>query len=269
MKKFLFKIRDLLAAVIECILRPILHKYLYEINRLNQENISTAIMHQKSFPQFKNINAGKDVVIVACGPTAADYTPIPNAVHIGVNRAFKLTNIKLNYLFIHDTGKNMEMLGELPTTEQYPCTRFYGTSNEPDAETITFPESHTIKDKSFRYRTDRIDWTGVCNSAFRYDISTQPLADFGSVVFPALQFALWTNPCRIFLVGCDCSLNGHFHADTVKQWLPLDQMLLGYNEFKRHARKFYPDTEIISINPVGLKGIFKDWYQKDGAPMPK
>ena len=26
---------------------------------------------------------------------------------------------------------------------------------------------------------------------------------------------------------------------------------------------FYPDTEIISINPIGLKGIFKDVYTED------
>lgn len=269
MKKFLFKIRGLLASAIECILRPILHKYLYEINRLNQENISTAIMHQKSFPQFKNINAGKDVVIVACGPTAADYTPIPNAVHIGVNLAFKLSSVKLDYLFMQDVGHRMELLHKLPDTTALPCIRFYGTYNEPDIATTTMPESQAIADKAFRYRVDRIDWTGVCNSAFRYDISTQPLADFGSVIFPALQFALWTNPRRIFLVGCDCSLNGHFHTDTAKQWLPLDQMIFGYNKFKHHASKFYPNTEIISVNPVGLKGLFKDWNQKDGEPMPK
>ena len=28
------------------------------------------------------------------------------------------------------------------------------------------------------------------------------------------------------------------------------------------ANRYYPDTEIISINPVGLKGIFKDIYQE-------
>ena len=28
--------------------------------------------------------------------------------------------------------------------------------------------------------------------------------------------------------------------------------------------QYYPSTEIISVNPVGLKGIFKDWVQSEG-----
>ena len=29
---------------------------------------------------------------------------------------------------------------------------------------------------------------------------------------------------------------------------------------KEFAETYYPDTEIISINPVGLKGVFKDEF---------
>ena len=39
--------------------------------------------------------------------------------------------------------------------------------------------------------------------------------------------------------------------DVIKLWLKL----------KKFAKTYYPDTEIISVNPVGLKGIFKDVYQ--------
>ena len=35
-----------------------------------------------------------------------------------------------------------------------------------------------------------------------------------------------------------------------------------WEEIKAFALTYYPETEIISINPVGLKGIFKDVYQK-------
>lgn len=33
-------------------------------------------------------------------------------------------------------------------------------------------------------------------------------------------------------------------------------------EMKRFAQMHYPETEIISVNPVGLKGVFKDRYIK-------
>ena len=34
----------------------------------------------------------------------------------------------------------------------------------------------------------------------------------------------------------------------------------GYQEIKKFAEQLYPDTEIISINPVGLKGVFHNMY---------
>jgi len=89
------------------------------------------------------------------------------------------------------------------------------------------------------------------------------MPDFGSVVFSAIEFALWTNPKRIFLVGCDCTSTGHFDNATDKTGLPTS-MRATYVKLKGFAHTYYPDTEIISVNPVGLKGLFRDWYQKDG-----
>ena len=40
-----------------------------------------------------------------------------------------------------------------------------------------------------------------------------------------------------------------------------DNVISLWHQLKRFAQVFYPNTEIISINPVGLKGIFKDEYQ--------
>ena len=34
-----------------------------------------------------------------------------------------------------------------------------------------------------------------------------------------------------------------------------------WKRLKLFANKLYPGTEIISVNPVGLKGLFKDIYQ--------
>ena len=65
-----------------------------EINRqLSLQSLYST--HGRIFPQFKNINNGKDVVIVATGPTLAKYKSIKDAVHIGVNRAYQFDKIKL------------------------------------------------------------------------------------------------------------------------------------------------------------------------------
>ena len=79
-----------------------------------------------------------------------------------------------------------------------------------------------------------------------------------SVSFPAIQFALYTYPKKIYLIGLDTTqMPNYFGIDNPYN---TTQMIKGYKEFQKFAKIHYPDIEIISINPVGLKGIFKDVY---------
>lgn len=93
---------------------------------------------------------------------------------------------------------------------------------------------------------------------FAYDLCVEELYCKGSTVFAALQFALWTNPKRIYLVGCDCSNAGHFDNSNGND---MGVLLEPYKKFKSFASTYYPETEIISVNPVGLRGLFKDLDQ--------
>ena len=105
------------------------------------------------------------------------------------------------------------------------------------------------------------------SSAYRYpfDISVQPLTGGGSVAFVAMQFMLWTNPRRIYIVGCDCSANGHFMSENLINNPAAPEYYLSliepWKKLKQFADQLYPATEIVSVNPVGLKGLFTDFYQ--------
>lgn len=243
--------------------KVLMNQDIVKLNRLIQTNLSTCFLHMQTFPKFKGINMGKDVVLVASGVTASNYTgaKIKNAVHIGVNRSFQLNNneIPMDYIFIQDySGKTQEYINELDTYRHGKCQKFYGLTTEWSYEPErTIPESHAIKAKALRYRTDWAKIDGF-EPEFAYDISTQPLGCFGSIVFPALQFALWTYPKRIYLVGCDCTTAGYGYNKNDKNFLIPTRIIEAYKKFKRFANKYYPDVEIISINPVGLKGIFKE-----------
>ena len=233
------------------------------LNRLIQTNISTSNLHQKTFLPFKNKHNNQEIVIVASGPTAGRYKPIENAIHIGVNRSFQIGNgrIPMDYIFIQDfSGSTPDYIEELNDYRPDKCQKFYGLTDEwiYDPEK-TIPEEHAIKAKALRYRTDWAPISGFIPE-FTYDLSTKPLGCFGSIIFPALQFALWTNPKRIYLVGCDCSLSGYAYNSTEKNFLVPEYLIHTYVNFKNFAAKYYPDTEIVSINPMGLKGIFKDIY---------
>ena len=241
-------------------------RLLAEFLRLNQTNLSTAFLHQKTFPPFKNKHAGQEIVIVATGPSADHYRPLPGAIHISVNRAFQLFDeISFQYAFIQDfTGKTPEYIDALDAYRPESCTKFYGLTNEwMDCRDFVIPESHAIKANALRYRSDRAH-VPYFSCGFAYDIATMPLGCYGTIVFPALQFALWTHPACIYLVGCDCSLNGYAKGAGNSNFLYPDRLVEFYQQFKVFAAKYYPDIRIVSINPVGLRGVFEDMEMKEG-----
>ena len=86
-----------------------------------------------------------------------------------------------------------------------------------------------------------------------------------------MQFILWGQPEKIYIVGIDCTnrKKEHFIGNSIDCSIRNEDMNLNdqyaidsYKNLKTFAQTYYPNTEIISVNPVGLKGIFKDVYTK-------
>jgi len=229
------------------------------INRIVEKKLSTMQLHQRTFPQFKAKHTGQDVVILATGNTLNHYEKIPKAIHIGVNRAFEFDKVKLNYLFAQDYFATKDFIDAMDEYKGNKCQKFYGITVEWGDYIRVIPESHAIKANALRYRTD-IEQIAGFRYNFAYDLSSQALGCFTSIAFPAAQFALWTNPKRIFLVGCDCNMQNHFSGDSTIE--DLARLIAPWKEFKKFAMVYYPDTEIISINPVGLRGVFRDVYTR-------
>jgi hypothetical protein len=63
------------------------------------------------------------------------------------------------------------------------------------------------------------------------------------------------------LVGLDTQQSRCF--DGRQHVYRMDEIMMGYQLFQRFIAKYYPDVEVISINPVGLKGMFKDVYTQN------
>lgn len=229
--------------------------------RMVLDAMAVARTHEKSFSRYRNAFAGRTVVIVACGPTAAEYKPIEGAVHIGVNSAYRLPNVALDFLFTQDCADgNRERRHEFNEYRPGKCVKFYGLLGcdvvGPGNRTWSQSDANAADAERYYIR----EGVRGCPGLIPYDISAQPLADYQNVVFAALQFALWTNPREICLVGCDCSRMGHF--DTKKpNWLDLDAVFAGYDDITAFAGKWYPDTEIKVIRPVGLKGRYEEYVQ--------
>lgn len=210
-------------------------------------------IHTKTFPKYKNINKGKSVVIVACGPTMKYYKPIEDTLQIGVNRAYQNQKIKFDYLFAQDYNLGEKILDDIIN---YPANIFLGLYIN-HCFNNHIPMKYVNNNKVNLYFSDY-----PRNLCYPY-IEYYGLMDFYSIAFPATQFALYTNPRKIYLVGCDCSNAGYFDGKSQNEFSYAHSPLPGWINFKKYQEMYYPDVEIISVNPVGLKGMFKDVYTQN------
>ncbi|MBQ2830440.1 MAG: DUF4422 domain-containing protein [Oscillospiraceae bacterium] len=207
--------------------------------------------HKASFSEFRNCHTGKNVVIVATGPSMRHYTQMDGMAHIGMNSAYKNDKIKLDYYFITDFENRVEMFQDL---KEYDFVKFFGQySAGIYRDRFQASEQMIFENKGRRF------FQGAPSMDIHVNIEYYPLMAFYSVAFQAIHFALYTNAKRIFLVGCDCSSDGYFDGSQQIGSNP-PKWVLGYQKLKTFVEHFYPETEIISVNPVGLKGLFHDVY---------
>ena len=230
-----------------------LPSYTEAVNELQKIVFDT---NKAAFSSYKNAFQGKDVVIVGTGPTIKFLRKKHNAIYIGVNSSVLLDTINLDYYFNLDYGDYVELANEYKLSKNI----FYGKNlpfwphNIPD---------HCIQGYATKFYVNYSE-----KKANQYNFSDNILHNIinmpKSVIFSAMLFALYTNPKRIFLAGCDCGAS-QIAADGSQRTnsANLDYMPLieGWKAIKSFADKQYPDTEIISINPRGLAGIFRDEFQ--------
>lgn len=221
--------------------------------------LNTAGCYNKNaFSEYRNIYNDRDVVVVGAGPTLNKYQPIQGAIHIGTNRVHQNKNLELDFLFRQDF-KNYD-------EEIFDCNvkKFIGIYYDWKLDMCPQSVFNKLTNANKFVIDNYSDYIPV-------EIDTFPLWHGGSVIYSAMQFALWTNPKRIYLVGCDSagqvdSLNWN-HFDDKNQnghnIVPITALVENWKKLADFAKLMYPDTEIISINPVGLKGLFKDIYQSE------
>lgn len=212
--------------------------------------------HRAAFSEFKSCNRGKTVSIVGTGPSLNFYTQLPETIHIGVNSSYLKKDLTLDYYFVADNVA--EWLDKL---KEYSFIKFFNVGMRSRRSRNQISESIIEENAGRRY----FNWTMTPFAQIQANIECYPLMSYGSVIFHAIHFALYTHPKRLLLVGCDCAANGHYDGEGQRACVgALDMPLLikGYQNVKKFASIHYPDTEIISVNPVGLKGMFHDVYTR-------
>lgn len=208
---------------------------------------------KKVFSKYKKCHENSEIAIIGTGPSLDRWTAPLGCVEMGVNSSFESKRVNLDYLFIQDYSR--KMFERLAGYHNSKCKFFFGVHYLVP----TIPEEMYNKynaEKFYFY-----DWPKeMFPFDFTVDISSKPFITYSSVIFVAAQFALYTHPRRLYIVGCDCS-KGHFseHANINNSDIYGDTFMIeGWRRFARFAEQVYPDVEIVCVNPVGLKGIFKN-----------
>jgi hypothetical protein len=224
-------------------------------------------LHPQTFGDFRNRFIDREVVLVGAGHTLNNYNPLPNAIHIALNRAFLYNKIGFDFIFSCDL-KSIEKF--LPQFNQYEgtgnCIKFIGRT---EFEECIIPQFLIDKMDSVRkyYSLSDGSISNYIDYKIPVDIERNPLWACSTVAHHAFQFALWGNPKAIYLVGCDCTghMKGHFVGDEKKIDNPTtnndDSVVDGWYKLKHFASVYYPNIKIVSINPIRLKGLFEDIYQ--------
>ena len=219
-------------------------------------------IHPDTFGAYLNCHTNQNVAVVACGPSVNYFNGLKDTIYVGVNRAFLIGKINLDYLFVQD-----DLEGEQEEANQYghgKCKKFYGiiphgrymrVQQDPNSchirrislanVSLANAKQYILADSTYPY------WP--------YDISKEAIKDWGGTVFSALQFILYTNPKRIYLIGCDCTDDRHFYGGRKENFSSAKRFWLDFLEYKKRE---FPHIELVSVNPIGLRGLFRDVYSR-------
>lgn len=222
------------------------------------EEVKAYVLASKShgyLEKYKGLYKGKDVVILGCGPSLKNFKPIKDAIYLGVNRAYKFESKNLDYLFVADNFP--EGMDDFANYNRKSCKKFFVY--------LPYDFEHKVHAMDLlRIPHEKIIANPNLESRIPQDISYEPFGSYGrvSTTLGALQFALYTLPKRIFIVGCDCT-KGNIYRKEPTPVNPSDSyeyQLYGWGLIKEDIQNFYPEIEVVSVNPIGLKGYFKDVY---------
>lgn len=206
-----------------------------------------------SLSKFKNIHKGQSAIIFATGPTIKQYTPFNNSkncIKIGLNRIYDYPEIlkSLDYYYYgsHYYLDNIhkQKIDKICSAYNFIslASAFENGRSHGDIGRGNITPERALELNSIPFENNLTHFTN--------DVST--FSTLGhSIVFPPLQHILYMGICKIYLVGCDGGFtNG---VDSGSQ-----ELLFWWKEFVNFKNKYYPQVQIISINPVSLKGWFQD-----------
>lgn len=196
-------------------------------------------INKQELSKWKNKYMGKRAVICGSGSSLDGYEPEKESINISLNRALFYDKVKFDFAFMQDAPKNQPYTIE--DYNQYPCTKFYGIiNNQATANMGLNKEDYTegVNGEIVNYELAPM-WYDFRVDDISFNIDEECVIDAKSVVFSAIQFAVFAGFTEILLYGVDFSdknfsgnKNPNKYADSVE-----DNLVA----FKKAIKHKYPN----------------------------
>lgn len=219
--------------------------------------------YHKNLLQFKNKHKNEVAYIFGSGPSIKNFKKKEDGIFIGGNNILFHDNIRnnLTYYFTVHGFKESSWRKVYKEGNPYDLNKldkkikvFCVVSRSNQLIDINKEDLKIMEEKDYQ----PIDiYNGIGNHT--PNIESEPLMN-SNVCITMTQFALYCGFKKIYLVGCDCTycttnIRNYFWSGLKTKKL-LRKRVNHWNSLKNFKEKYYKDTNIININPIGLKGFF-------------
>ena len=225
-----------------------------------------------SFEDLKDLHLGSEGVLVGSGPSLSS----------SVN---KVKELQADGALVY--GNNYAMFGEekIGLSIDYhviadkmmfhydPIFKNYLTYNPKKQKLLALNNEQFYSSIPKMYKISKLEFEKIfvkvpCNkTTIKFEINGEENPGWSPMNLTSLestiQIMLYSGIKKIYLAGVDCSPNGNMFytygtkgsKDPRNSYLHMKKVWIG---MKPYLEKLWPDVEVFSINPVGLKGLFKD-----------
>ena len=194
-------------------------------------------VNQKNLSSWKNTYKGKRAIICGAGKSlevcsGEDKT----AVYIALNRALFYEKVKFDFLFMQDYPRNQPYTME--DYNNYPCKKFYGIITNPGTISMGLDQEHPTNNQDIIHYELAPMWYDSRVDELKFNLDEECIIDAKSVVFSAIQFAVFAGFCEIILYGVDFSEHNYGGVSNPNQYadVVIDNLL----SFKKEITKKYP-----------------------------
>ena len=211
--------------------------------------------YNQPLEKFKNLHNGGTAILFTTGPSLSKYVSLPNSekyIKIGVNQIYNYPDIlsNLNYYYY---GSHYYLDEEHRKNIDIICTKNKNITTLASAYEDGRSHKDINRGNINPERANELNSLPFENTLHTFTNDVAEYCTLGhSIVFPPLQHILYMGIKKLYLVGCDGGFTqGKSSYD--------EHLLYWWKKFVEFKNTYYPDVEIISVNPVSLKG----WFDQD------